>query len=503
MIAQAGLATPASVSSMRDGPRDECGVFGLYAPDHEVSRLSYFALYALQHRGQESAGIAAADRDGHIITRRELGLVNQVFSENDLRTLAGELAIGHVRYSTTGSNAWENSQPVQRSEGTNGSRREVALAHNGNLINAVALHNELLETGVTFSSTSDSEIIAALIATHPADSVEDAIAEVIPRLQGAFSTVVMTKDRVVAFRDPHGLRPLSIGVLEPSPDDPDGEARYCVASESCAFDIIGAKLVRDVEPGEMVTLGEHGLQSRMVAPGGRRAFCVFEYIYFARPDSRMNDNVLQVARGRMGEILWKEAPVEADLVIAVPDSGNPAARGLARAAGLPQDDGFVKNRYVARTFIQPGQELRKHGLRLKFNPLPEVIAGKRLVVVDDSIVRGNTTRQIVQMLKDAGAAEVHMRISAPPIKHPCHYGIDMSTREEMIAHGRSTEEVAAELGCDSLHYLSLQGVYEAVRGERATHCDACFSGEYPLANSDAEAGKYTLEDDQILPLIKA
>lgn len=488
---------------MRDGPRDECGVFGLYAPDHEVSRLSYFALYALQHRGQESAGIAAADRDGHIITRRELGLVNQVFTENDLRTLAGELAIGHVRYSTTGSNAWENSQPVQRSEGTNGSRREVALAHNGNLINAVPLHNELLETGVTFSSTSDSEIIAALIATHPADSVEDAIAEVIPRLQGAFSTVVMTKDRVVAFRDPHGLRPLSIGVLEPSPDDPGGEARYCVASESCAFDIIGAKLVRDVEPGEMVTLGEHGLQSRMVAPGGRRAFCLFEYIYFARPDSRMNDNVLQVARGRMGEILWKEAPVEADLVIAVPDSGNPAARGLARAAGLPQDDGFVKNRYVARTFIQPGQELRKHGLRLKFNPLPEVIAGKRLVVVDDSIVRGNTTRQIVQMLKDAGAAEVHMRISAPPIKHPCHYGIDMSTREEMIAHGRTTDEVAAELGCDSLHYLSLQGVYEAVRGERATHCDACFSGEYPLANSDAEAGKYTLEDDQILPLIKA
>jgi amidophosphoribosyltransferase len=488
---------------MRDGPRDECGVFGLYAPGHEVSRLSYFALYALQHRGQESAGIAAADRDAHIITRRELGLVNQVFTENDLRTLAGELAIGHVRYSTTGSNAWENSQPVQRSEGTNGSRREVALAHNGNLINAVALHNELLETGVTFSSTSDSEIIAALIATHPAESVEDAIAEVIPRLQGAFSTVVMTKDRVVAFRDPHGLRPLSIGVIEPGAGDPDAEPRYCVASESCAFDIIGAKLVRDVEPGELVTLGEHGLQSRMVAPGGRRAFCVFEYIYFARPDSRMNDNVLQVARGRMGELLWKEAPVEADLVIAVPDSGNPAARGLARAAGLPQDDGFVKNRYVARTFIQPGQELRKHGLRLKFNPLPEVIAGKRLVVVDDSIVRGNTTRQIVQMLKDAGAAEVHMRISAPPIKHPCHYGIDMSTREEMIAHGRTTEEVAAELGCDSLHYLSLQGVYEAVRGERATHCDACFSGEYPLANSEAEAGKYTLEDDRILPLIEA
>ncbi|MDQ6810835.1 MAG: class II glutamine amidotransferase, partial [Actinomycetota bacterium] len=311
---------------MREGPRDECGVFGLYAPGHEVSRLSYFALFALQHRGQESAGIAAADRGGHIITRRELGLVSQVFGENDLTTLAGELAIGHVRYSTTGSNAWENSQPVQRSEGTNGSRREVALAHNGNLINAVELHDELQERGVTFSSTSDSEIIAALIATHPAELVEDAIAEVLPRLRGAFSTVVMTKDRVVAFRDPHGLRPLALGALEPDPGDPHGVVRYCVASESCAFDIIGAKLLRDVEPGEVVTLGEEGLQSRMVAPDARRAFCIFEYIYFARPDSRMNDRVLQVARGRMGEILWREAPVQADLVIAVPDSGNPAAR---------------------------------------------------------------------------------------------------------------------------------------------------------------------------------
>ena len=470
-------------------------MFGLYAPGHEVSRLSYFALYALQHRGQESAGIAAADRGGHIVTRRELGLVSQVFSENDLRTLAGELAIGHVRYSTTGSNAWENSQPVQRSEGLGGSRREVALAHNGNLINALELHEELLERGVTFSSTSDSEIIAAMIATHPAELVEDAIADVLPRLRGAFSIVAMTKDRVVAFRDPHGLRPLAIGTLDPA--EPGGKANYCVASESCAFDIIGARLVRDVQPGELVTLGEDGLQSRIVAGGQRRAFCVFEYIYFARPDSRMNGQALQVARGRMGEILWREAPVQADLVIAVPDSGNPAARGLARAAGLPQDDGFVKNRYVARTFIQPGQELRKHGLRLKFNPLPEVIAGKRLVVVDDSIVRGNTTRQIVQMLRDAGAAEIHMRISAPPIKHPCHYGIDMSTREEMIAHGRSTAEIAAELGCESLHYLSLEGVYEAVgaaAGGRSSHCDACFSGSYPLAGSDGAAGKYSLEE---------
>jgi amidophosphoribosyltransferase len=511
----------------RDGPRDECGVFGIYAPGHEVSRLSYFALYALQHRGQESAGIAAADRGGQIITRRELGLVNQVFSENDLCTLGGELAIGHVRYSTTGSNAWENSQPVQRSEGTHGSHRELALAHNGNLINAVQLHGELLQRGVTFSSTSDSEIIAALIATHPAEEIEDAIADVLPRLRGAFSIVAMTKDRVLAFRDPHGLRPLALGALEHggaerdaarareveatsaenAPTTPPGEAevRYCVASESCAFDIIGARHLRDVRPGELVSIGEDGIHSRQVVEGARKAFCVFEYIYFARPDSRMNDQVLQVARGRMGEILWREAPVEADLVIAVPDSGNPAARGLARASGIPQDDGFVKNRYVARTFIQPGQELRKHGLRLKFNPLPEVIAGRRLIVVDDSIVRGNTTRQIVQMLRDAGAREVHMRISAPPIKHPCHYGIDMSTREEMIAHNRSSAEVAAELGCDSLNYLSLAGVYEAVGATRATHCDACFTGEYPLDGTGEANGKYALEEPagSTLPLVRA
>ncbi len=536
----------------RDGPRDECGVFGIYAPGHEVSRLSYFALYALQHRGQESAGIAAADRGGNIMTRRELGLVSQVFSENDLRTLRGELAIGHVRYSTTGSNAWENSQPVQRSEGMNGSRRELALAHNGNLINALELHDELSERGVTFSSTSDSEIIAALLATHPAERIEDAIADVLPRLNGAFSIVVMTKDRVVAFRDPHGLRPLALGVLPAAVDAGDasdagdavdaqdasgaqdavgaqdargaqdavdaGDAgpagvsgegmdggqpsgvvadaeppRYCVASESCAFDIIGAKLLRDVEPGEIVTLGENGLETRRILPDSRKSFCVFEYIYFARPDSRMNGQVLQVARGRMGEILARESPVQADLVIPVPDSGNAAARGFARASGLPQDDGFVKNRYVARTFIQPGQELRKHGLRLKFNPLPEIVGGKRLVVVDDSIVRGNTTRQIVQMLRDAGATEVHMRISAPPIKHPCHYGIDMSTREEMIAHERSVQEIAAELGCDSLAYLSLDGVYEAVGATRATHCDACFTGEYPVKGSDGAQGKYALE----------
>jgi amidophosphoribosyltransferase len=477
----------------RDGPRDECGVFGIYAPEHDVARLAYFALFALQHRGQESAGIATASHGGNIIAIRDQGLVSQVFDENTLRSLLGDLAIGHVRYSTTGSSEWENAQPIVRDD-----RRTLALAHNGNLINAVELHAELRGADVPFRSTSDSEIIAALLATHPAERIEDAVADVLPRLRGAFSTVVMTEEAVVAFRDPAGLRPLALGQIDPPPGS-DRETAYCVASESCAFDLIGARYLRDVEPGEMVILSERGLESQMVAPGQRHAFCVFEYIYFARPDSRMAGTVLQVARARMGEILWREAPVDADVVIPVPDSGNAAARGLARASGLPQDDGFIKNRYVARTFIQPGQELRRQGLRLKFNPLREVVEGKRLVVVDDSIVRGNTTRQIVQMLRDAGAAEVHLRISAPPIKHPCHYGIDMSTREEMIAHGRTVEEVAAEIGADSLHYLSLEGVYEAVGVSRTEHCDACFSGDYPLAGTEDSAGKFALE----LPLVRA
>ena len=470
----------------RDGPRDECGIFGILAPGSDVARMSYFGLYALQHRGQESAGIAAA-HDGHILTVRDQGLVNQVFDEQKLRALQGDMAIGHVRYSTTGANSWENSQPVWRAD-----RRELALGHNGNLTNAVGLHAALREHGVSFRSTSDSEIIAALLSTHPADTIEDAIADIMPRLEGAYSTVVMTKDRICAFRDPHGLRPLALGML--------GD-RYCVASESCAFDIIGASYLREVQPGELVTITERGLQVRQVVDGERRAFCVFEHIYFARPDSRLEGRVVQTSRGRMGEILAREAPVDADLVIAVPDSGNAAARGYARASGIPQDDGFVKNRYVARTFIQPGQELRKHGLRLKFNPLPEVVAGQRLVVVDDSIVRGNTTRQIVQMLRDAGASEVHLRISAPPIRHPCHYGVDMSTREEMIAHNRTVEEIAAELGCDSLAYLSMDGVYEAIEGERATHCDACFSGDFPLAHAEGAQAKDAFE--RRLPLVRA
>ncbi|MEA2473406.1 MAG: amidophosphoribosyltransferase [Thermoleophilaceae bacterium] len=471
--------TPTDPIQFRDGPRDECGVFGVYAPESEVARLAYFALYALQHRGQESAGIATCEAD-EIIALREQGLVSQVFDESKLRALPGGHAIGHVRYSTTGSSAWSNAQPIHRSDHHN-----VALAHNGNLINAVELHSELRERGVGFSSTSDSEIIAALISTHPADTVGEAIEDILPRLEGAFSTVVMSTDGVFAFRDGAGLRPLALGQL--------GE-RYCVASESCAFDIIGAKFMREVLPGELIAISERGIDTRHVIQSDRRAFCVFEHIYFARPDSLLEGRRAQVSRTKMGEILWRESPVEADLVIAVPDSGNPAANGYAQASGIHKDDGLIKNRYVARTFIQPGQDLRKHGLRMKFNPLPEVVGGRRVVVVDDSIVRGNTTRQIIGLLRDAGASEVHLRISAPPIRHPCHYGVDMSTRQEMIAHDRTEEEIARELGADSLAYLSLSGLYEAIGSTRETHCDACFTGDYPLERTEDSRGKYALEE---------
>ncbi|MFN8160327.1 MAG: amidophosphoribosyltransferase [Solirubrobacterales bacterium] len=462
----------------RDGPRDECGVFGVFAPGHDVSRLTYFALYALQHRGQESAGIAACE-GGHITTMRDGGLVSQVFDEEKLRALEGDMAIGHVRYSTTGGGSWENAQPVWRDDG-----RELALAHNGNLTNAVELYGVLRRKGLEFRGTTDSEIMAALISSNYGRYIEDAVADVMPRLRGAYSTVVMTKHAIVAFRDPHGVRPLSLGQL--------GD-RYVVASESCAFDIIGAKLLREVAPGEMVSLTERGIETRQVLSSEQTARCVFEHIYFSRPDSRLEGNVLQQVRGRMGEIVWREAPVEADLVISVPDSGTPAAAGVARASGLPRDDGLIKNRYVARTFIQPGQELRKHGLRMKFNPLPEIVAGKRVVVVDDSIVRGNTTRQIIGMLREAGASEVHLRITAPPIRHPCHYGIDMETREEMIAHGRSVAEISEEIGADSLAYLSLEGVYEAIGAPADRHCDACFTGDYPIGDPEEADGKFTLE----------
>jgi len=454
----------------REGPRDECGVFAVYAPELEVSSLAFFALQALQHRGQEAAGIASS-LDGKIMTVRDRGLVNHVFSENDIAALAGQAAIGHVRYSTTGSDTWANAQPIQRTD-----RRPLALAHNGNLINAVALHNDLTENGISFQSTSDSEIIAALISTSSADSAEEAVTEACLLIKGAFSTVILTEGKIIAFRDSARVRPLSLGRLT--------SGRYCVASETSAFDLIGADFVRDVSPGEIITLDEAGVHSTFFAPTSRSAFCLFEHIYFSRPDSVLEGRLVHLSRRRMGEILYRESPAEADIVIPVPDSGNPAAAGYSIASGIPRDDGLIKNRYVARTFIQPSQELRQVGLRMKFNPMADIVSGKRLVVVDDSIVRGNTTKQIVKILRSAGASEIHLRVSSPPILNPCHYGIDLSERSEMIAHQRSNDQIAEILGADSLAYLSLEGVYEAIAASSDGHCDACFSGNYPLEGDD-------------------
>src|SRR5213594_5247025 len=411
-----------------------CGLFGVRSPGRDVARLTYFGLFALQHRGQESAGIAVSD-DGRLTTLRDMGLVTQVFDEQKLRGLRGDLAIGHTRYSTTGSSQWWNAQPVVQ----HGSARTIALGHNGNLTNAAELRAELDELGHSSATTADTEVIAALIGNDPAP-LPDAVANAMRKLDGAFSVVALSEGKLIAFRDPRGMRPLCLGRLDRD---------WVVASETCALDLVGAELEREVRPGELMIIDER-VEARQVVPqdaGG--ALCIFEFFYLARPDSRLSGVEVHGARVRMGAQLARESPVEADLVLPIPDSGTPAAIGFARATGIPFSEGLIKNRYVGRTFIQPEQGMREQGIRMKFNPLAEV-AGKRLVVVDDSIVRGNTTRQIVGMLKDAGAKEVHLRISSPPIRHPCHYGIDMSTHEEMVAHGRSVEEIARELGASSL-----------------------------------------------------
>ena len=454
-----------------------CGVFGIRAPGRDVARVTFFGLFALQHRGQESAGIAVSDH-GRLTVLRDMGLVTQVFDEQKLSGLHGDTAIGHTRYSTTGSTHWANAQPLI----TRGRGRTVALGHNGNLVNATELREELAADGITLSTTSDTELIAALIANDPAP-LEDAVAGAMERLEGAFSCVLLSEGKLVGFRDKHGFRPLCLG---------REDGHWLLASESCALDLVGAELEREVTPGELVVIDGEGVHARQAVDStGHRALCIFEFFYLARPDTRLEGVEVHGARVRMGERLAREAPVEADLVLPIPDSGTPAAIGFSRETGIPFSEGLIKNRYVGRTFIQPDQGLREQGVRLKFNPLAEV-AGKRLVVVDDSIVRGNTTRQIVAMLRDAGAKEVHLRISAPPIRHPCHYGDDMHTREEMVAHERTVEQVAEEVGADSLAYLSLDGVYEAIGTPREVHCDACFSGDYPLGEQGN--GKFALEE---------
>ena len=424
-----------------------CGVFGIRAPERDVSRLAYFGLFALQHRGQESAGIAVSD-GGRLTVLREMGLVAHVFDEQQLQALPGEVAIGHTRYSTTGANKWSNAQPHIH----HGSARTIALGHNGNLVNVEELRAELIADGIRLASGSDTELIAALVARDSAPLVE-AVANTMRRLEGAYSVTALVDDVLVAFRDPFGFRPLSLGLLG---DD------WVVASETCALDLIGAEVVRDVQPGEVVWIDEDGLHAAQAVPTGRNALCIFEHVYFARPDSRVGGVEVHGARVRMGERLAREAPAEADLVIGVADGGTPAAIGFSKASGIPFNEALIKNRYVARTFIQPEQGMREQGIRMKFNPLDEV-EGKRIVVVDDSIVRGNTTRQLVQMLFDAGAAEVHVRISSPPVVSPCFYGIDMADEDELAAAHRSVEEMRAFIGATSLHYLSVEGMQAATR----------------------------------------
>jgi amidophosphoribosyltransferase len=459
-----------------DGGRDECGVFAVRAPGEDVAKLCFYGLYALQHRGQESAGIAVSD-GRHILVTKEMGLVSQVFSEARLAGMEGHLGIGHVRYSTTGGSTWENAQPAFRPTAGGG----LALAHNGNLVNTVDLARLVGRAGDRCAT--DSELLAELLAQGEG-AIEDTLARVCAQARGAYSLVVMDEGTVYAARDPHGVRPLVLGALG------DG---WVVASETVALDIVGASYVRDVEPGELLAIDRDGVRSRRFAAPDPH-FCVFEYVYIARPDHRARGRTVYSARHRMGERLAEEAPVAADLVIPVPDSGTAAAAGYAGASGIPYAEGLTKNRYVGRTFIQPTQSLRQRGIRLKLNPLRDVIGGKRLVVVDDSIVRGNTSRQLVAILREAGAAEIHLRITSPPVRHPCFYGIDMATHGELIAAELEVEDVRAYLGADSLAYLSLEGLIEASATPAGELCSACFDGRYPIPVSSAqqESGKDVL-----------
>jgi amidophosphoribosyltransferase len=440
-----------------------CGVFGVRSTERDVARLTYFGLFALQHRGQESAGIAVSE-GGRVTALREMGLVPQVFDEEKLAALPGEVAIGHTRYSTTGGAYWSNAQPLVH----HGAVRTVALGHNGNLVDPTPLRDELRADRVRLDTTSDTEVIAALLGRDPAP-LPDAVAATMRRLEGAYSVVAIADGVLVAFRDPLGVRPLTLGRIG---DD------WVVASETCALDLVGAEVVRDVLPGEVVWVDEEGCHAAQAVASGRKAACIFEHVYFARPDSSLGGTGVHAARVRMGERLAEEAPANADLVMPIPDSGTPAAVGYAKRSGIPYEEGLIKNRYVGRTFIEPDQELRRQGIRLKFNPLDE-IAGRRLVIVDDSIVRGNTMRQLVQMLSEAGAAEVHVRISSPPVVSPCFYGIDMADEAELAAAHRSVEEMREHVGATSLHYLSLDGMQWATRLPEESVCRACFTRNYP------------------------
>jgi amidophosphoribosyltransferase len=473
---------------MAEEAKDACGVVGIYAPGEDVPRLTYLALCALQHRGQESAGIALSD-GRRLVVYKELGLVSQVFDEAVLGSLHGHLAIGHVRYSTTGSSSWANAQPTYKSS----TAGQIAVAHNGNLVNAVGLRGTLADAGgdptplrARLNSTSDTDLVAAHIARAGTGDTKQAILDVLPRLAGAYSFAMMDEERVFGARDPQGFRPLCLGRLS--------GGGWVIASETCALDLLGAEFIRDVEPGELVAIGADGVTGqRFAAPRG--AACVFEHVYFARPDSNLMGQNVYATRFRMGRRLAEESGADADLVIPVPDSSVPAAQGFAQASRIPYSEGFVKNRYVGRTFIQPTQSMRQQGIKMKLNPLREVISGHRVVVVDDSIVRGNTTRQIVAMMRSAGATEVHMRISSPPIRWPCFYGIDMPDQNDLIGARMEVEEICRHIAADSLAYLSLQGMLAATQIPADEFCTACFSSRYPVQIPAVELqSKQVLED---------
>jgi len=445
--------------------RESCGVFGVYAPNEDVARLTFFALFALQHRGQESAGIATTDGQ-RLQIYAKMGLVSQVFSEDSLSQLTGDMAIGHNRYSTRGSSRPNNVQPIVVGTGPN----ILAIAHNGNIINAELLHAELSDQGYTFKTSTDTEVIANLILSSPEKEWVDRIRYAMHRLQGVYSLTIMTNHTLFAVRDPFGVRPLCLGTID---------SGWVVASETCALDHIGANFVREIEPGEIVSINENGVKSYREEVS-RRALCIFEYIYFARPDSLINGRLLYPARQAMGAGLAEEHPVAADLVMGVPDSATAAGVGYAFKSGIPLGEGLIKNRYVGRTFIEPDQRIRDLGVKLKFNPLPQMLDGKRVVVVDDSIVRGTTTPQVVRLLKKTGAKEVHMRICAPPIRYPCFFGVDMATYRELIAAHKTIAEVRDFIGADSLGYLSIDGLIKAVALPKDIFCMACFTGDYPI-----------------------
>ena len=463
-----------------DKPKEECGIFGIYGPGLDVARLTYYGLYALQHRGQESAGIAVSD--GRVIKlHKDMGLVPEVFTDEILKSLTGKMALGHTRYSTTGSSLALNAQPLMCYY----SKGMIALGHNGNLINTGEIRSRLAAEGSVFQSTIDSEVIVNLIARYSQNSVEDGIKKMMAEIKGAYSLVVMTENKLIGIRDPWGVRPLCIGRL--------GEA-YIIASESCALDTVGAELIRDVEPGEIVIVSESGLTSCKVDAPDRKAVCIFEFIYFSRPDSVIDGYNVNEVRREMGRQLAREYPVDVDIVIAIPDSGTTAARGYALERGIPFEEGLMKNRYIGRTFIQPDQAMRDLAVKLKLNPIRSILKDKRVLMVDDSIVRGTTCGKMVNMLRDAGATEVHMCVSSPPILWPCYYGIDISDRNELIAAKLPVEEIRKCIGADGLHYLSLEGLLGIFGSPRNLFCTACFDGDYPIDIPRTEkVGKFILE----------